>query len=29
VQNNVSSPDYGTFYNPIERSIGFVLGSVK
>ena len=29
VQNNLSSPDYGTFYNPIERSIGFVLGSVK
>jgi TonB dependent receptor/Carboxypeptidase regulatory-like domain len=29
VQNNVSSPDYGTFYNPIERSIGFVIGSVK
>jgi TonB dependent receptor-like, beta-barrel/Carboxypeptidase regulatory-like domain len=29
VQNNVSSPDYGTFYNPIERSIGFVLGSAK
>jgi len=29
VQNNISSPDYGTFYNPIERSIGFVLGSVK
>lgn len=25
VQANVSSPDYGTFYNPIRRSIGFVL----
>jgi Carboxypeptidase regulatory-like domain len=29
VQNNVTSPLYGTFYNPIERSIGFVLGTVK
>jgi TonB dependent receptor len=29
VQNNVTSPQYGTFYNPIERSIGFVLGTVK
>ena len=29
VQNNVSSPLYGTFYNPIERSIGFVFGSAK
>jgi hypothetical protein len=27
VQNNLSSPDYGAFYNPIERSIGFVFGS--
>jgi Carboxypeptidase regulatory-like domain/TonB dependent receptor-like, beta-barrel len=27
VQNNITSPDYGKFYNPIQRSIGFVLGS--
>jgi len=25
VQNNVTSPDYGRFYNPIQRSIGFVV----
>jgi hypothetical protein len=29
VQSNVTAPDYGTFYNPIERSIGFVFGSAK
>jgi hypothetical protein len=29
VQNNITSPDYGTSYNPIERSIGFVFGSAK
>jgi hypothetical protein len=29
VQNNLTSPDYGKFYNPIERSIGFVLGAAK
>jgi hypothetical protein len=29
VQSNVVSPNYGTFYNPIERSIGFVVGSAK
>ncbi len=29
VQNNITSPDYGTFYNPIKRSIGFVFGSSK
>jgi len=29
VQNNVASPDYGTFYNPIERSIGFLVGSAR
>jgi hypothetical protein len=29
VQNNVTSPDYGRFFNPIERSIGFMFGSVK
>ena len=27
VQNNITSPDYGRFYNPIERSIGFVFGT--
>jgi hypothetical protein len=29
VQNNVTAPDYGTSYNPIERSIGFVLGTAR
>jgi hypothetical protein len=29
VQNNLTSPNYGTFYNPIERSIGFVLGAAR
>jgi hypothetical protein len=29
VQNNVTSPDYGRFFNPIERSIGFVLGAAR
>jgi len=29
VQNNVTSPAYGSFYNPIERSIGFVVGAAK
>ena len=29
VQTNITSPDYGTFYNPIQRSIGFVLSSSK
>ena len=29
VQNNVTSPDYGRFFNPIERSIGFVIGGAK
>jgi hypothetical protein len=29
VQNNITSPDYGTFYNPIQRSIGFVIGSSR
>jgi hypothetical protein len=27
VQANVTSPQYGTFYNPIHRSIGFVLSA--
>jgi hypothetical protein len=29
IQNNITSPDYGKFYNPIERSIGFVLSPGK
>jgi hypothetical protein len=29
VQTNITSPDYGTFYNPIERSIGFVVSSTR
>jgi hypothetical protein len=29
VQNNIASPDFGRFYNPIQRSIGFVLGSAR
>jgi hypothetical protein len=29
VQTNITSPDYGTFYNPIQRSIGFVFGTTK
>ena len=29
VQNNLTSPDYGRFFNPNERSIGFVLGSER
>jgi len=29
VQNNLTSPDYGKFYNPIERSIGFVFSGGK
>ena len=27
VQTNITSPFYGTAYNPVERSIGFVIGS--
>jgi len=27
VQANIASPDYGKFYNPIQRSIGFVVGT--
>jgi hypothetical protein len=27
VQTNITAPDYGTFYNPIERSIGFTFGT--
>jgi hypothetical protein len=29
IQNNITSPFYGTAYNPVERSIGFVFGSGK
>ena len=29
VQANITSPDYGKFYNPIQRSIGFVFSSAK
>ena len=27
VQSNITSPDYGRFFNPLERSIGFVFGA--
>jgi hypothetical protein len=27
VHNNITAPDYGSFFNPIERSIGFVIDS--
>jgi hypothetical protein len=29
VQNNLASPDYGKFFNPIQRSIGFVVSAGK
>ena len=29
VQNNLTSPDFGKFFNPIERSIGFVFGTTR
>jgi outer membrane receptor protein involved in Fe transport len=29
IQNNLTSPNYGQSFNPIERSIGFVLGSAR
>jgi Carboxypeptidase regulatory-like domain/TonB dependent receptor-like, beta-barrel len=29
VQNNITSPDYGKFFNPIQRSIGFVVSGGK
>lgn len=29
VQNNIASPNFGQFYNPIERSISIVLGSAR
>jgi hypothetical protein len=27
IQSNTTSPFYGTAYNPVQRSIGFVFGS--
>ncbi len=29
VQSNLASPNFGQFFNPLERSIGFVLGSAR
>jgi hypothetical protein len=29
IQNNVTAPDFGTSYNPIERSIGIVFGASR
>lgn len=29
VQNNMTSPGFGRFFNPLERSIGFVFGSAR
>jgi hypothetical protein len=29
VQNNTASPRYGEFFNPLERSIGFVFASAR
>jgi hypothetical protein len=29
VQTNITSPDFGRFYNPIQRSIGFVVGTSR
>jgi hypothetical protein len=29
VQTNITSPDFGKFYNPIQRSIGFVVGTSR
>jgi len=29
VQSNVASPDYGRFYNPIQRSIGFLFTTTR
>jgi hypothetical protein len=29
VQNNLTSPDYGHFFNPLERSFGVMFGSVR
>jgi hypothetical protein len=29
IQTNITSPFYGTAFNPVERSIGFVFGSSR
>ena len=29
VQSNMASPNFGQFFNPLERSIGFVFGSAR
>jgi hypothetical protein len=29
IQANITSPNYGTSYNPVERSIGFVVGAAR
>ena len=29
IQTNITSPSYGTAFNPVERSIGFVLASAR
>jgi hypothetical protein len=29
VQSNIASPSFGQFFNPLERSIGFVIGSAR
>ena len=29
VQTNLTSPDYGQFYNPIQRSIGFLISTSR
>ena len=29
VQNNITAPDYGEYYNPLERSLGFVFKLLK
>ena len=29
VQSNIASPHFGQFFNPLERSIGFVFGSAR
>jgi hypothetical protein len=29
IQNNITSPFYGTAYNPVERSIGLTFGSAR
>ena len=29
VQANVTAPDYGSFYNPIQRSVGFLVSTSR